>query len=65
MMLYIRQYIQDDILSGSPTIDFCFETYYYYYSFIENGYLVDLHTLGIDFDADSRAVTFRMADQGE
>ncbi|MBQ3081354.1 MAG: hypothetical protein IJC49_02770 [Clostridia bacterium] len=46
----IRTFIQEDILSGAPTIDFCFETYYYYYSFIENGYLVDLKTLGIDFE---------------
>ncbi len=45
----IRTFIQEDILSGAPTIDFCFETYYYYYSFVEQGYLVDLKTLGIDF----------------
>jgi len=45
----IRTFVQEDMLSGAPTIDFCFETYYYYYSFIENGYLVDLKTLGIDF----------------
>ncbi len=45
----IRTYIQEDILSGAPTIDFCFETYYYYYSFVENKYLADLNTLGIDF----------------
>jgi len=45
----IRTFIQEDILSGAPTIDFCFETYYYYHSFIGNGYLADLQTLGIDF----------------
>jgi len=44
----IRNYIQEDILSGAPTIDFCFETYYYYHSFVVNGYLTDLNTLGMD-----------------
>ncbi len=45
----IRTYIQEDMLSSKPTIDFCFETYYYYYSFVEQGFLTDLNTLGIDF----------------
>ncbi len=45
----IRTLIQDDLLSGAPTIDFCFESYYYYYSFVENGYLQDLNSLGVDF----------------
>ena len=44
----IRSYIQEDLLSGAPTIDFCFETYYYYHSFVVNGYLADLKTLGMD-----------------
>lgn len=45
----IRQYIQEDILSSKPTIDFCFETYYYYHSFVTAGLLTDLKTLGIKF----------------
>lgn len=45
----IRDFIQSDLLSGAPTVDFCFETNYYA-AFVENGYLRDLNTLGISFD---------------
>ncbi len=41
--------IRADIMS-TQDIDFCFETYYYYYSFIKDGLLADLNTLGIQFD---------------
>ncbi len=40
--------IRPDIMS-THEIDFCFETYYYYYSFVTDGLLTDLNTLGIDF----------------
>ncbi len=40
--------IKADIMS-THEYDFCFETYYYYYSFVTDGLLTDLNTLGIDF----------------
>ncbi len=40
--------IRPDVMS-THDIDFCFETYYYYYSFVTGGLLTDLNTLGIDF----------------
>ncbi|MBE6678719.1 MAG: extracellular solute-binding protein [Ruminococcaceae bacterium] len=45
----IRTMLQDDILAGTAEYDFCFETYYYYYAFAEDGLLTDLNDLGIDF----------------
>ncbi len=46
----IRTALNEDILGGTAEYDFCFETYYYYYAFVEDGLLVDLKDLGIDFD---------------
>lgn len=48
----IRAFIENDILSGAPTVDFCFETYYYYFPFAENGYLANLADLGVNLSAD-------------
>ena len=46
----IRTELNEDILGGTAEYDFCFESYYYYYAFVEDGLLVDLNELGIDFD---------------
>lgn len=48
----LRTVIENDILSGAPTVDFCFETYYYYSAFAEMGYLANLKALGVDLSAD-------------
>ncbi len=45
----IRTMLNEDILGGTAEYDFCFESYYYYYAFVEDGLLVDLNDLGIDF----------------
>ncbi len=45
----IRTALNEDILGGTAEYDFCFETYYYYHAFVEDGLLVDLNDLGIDF----------------
>ncbi len=45
----IRTMLQEDILGGTAEYDFCFESYYYYAAFAEDGLLVDLNDLGIDF----------------
>ncbi len=45
----IRTALNEDILGGTAEYDFCFETYYYYHSFISDGLLVDLNDLDIDF----------------
>lgn len=47
----VRTLIEEDLLSGAPTIDFCFETFYYYSDFVVNGYLADLGSLGVDLSA--------------
>ncbi|MBQ3195758.1 MAG: hypothetical protein IJB65_04755 [Clostridia bacterium] len=46
----IRTALNEDILGGTAEYDFCFESYYYYYAFVEDGLLVDLKDLGIDLD---------------
>ncbi|MBQ3195760.1 MAG: hypothetical protein IJB65_04765 [Clostridia bacterium] len=46
----IRTALNEDILGGTAEYDFCFESYFYYYAFVEDGLLVDLKDLGIDFD---------------
>ncbi len=46
----IRTMLQEDILGATAEYDFCFETYYYYYAFAEDGLLTDLNDLGIDFN---------------
>ncbi len=45
----IRTALNEDILGGAAEWDFCFETYYYYHSFVADGLLADLNDLGIDF----------------
>ncbi|MBE6678745.1 MAG: hypothetical protein E7597_08140 [Ruminococcaceae bacterium] len=45
----IRTMLNEDILGGTAEYDFCFESYYYYYAFVEDGLLADLNDLGIDF----------------
>ncbi|MBQ3195759.1 MAG: hypothetical protein IJB65_04760 [Clostridia bacterium] len=45
----IRTALNEDILGGTAEYDFCFESYFYYYAFVEDGLLVDLKDLGIDF----------------
>ena len=46
----IRTMLNNDIIGGTAKYDFCFESYYYYYAFVEDGLLVNLHDLGIDFE---------------
>ncbi|MBE6678743.1 MAG: hypothetical protein E7597_08130 [Ruminococcaceae bacterium] len=44
----IRTALNEDILGGTAEYDFCFESYYYYYAFVEDGLLADLNDLGVD-----------------
>jgi len=46
----IREEIRTNLESGDHKYDFCFESYYYYPSLLVNDNLVDLKTLGIQFD---------------
>ena len=45
----IRTELNNDILGGTSKYDFCFESYFYYFSFVQDGLLADLNDLGIDF----------------
>ena len=45
----IRTAVTEDIISRTKAYDFCFEAPYYYSSLVEEGNLVNLKTLGIDF----------------
>lgn len=46
----IRDLISTDILTELGEFDFCFETPYYYTTWVQDKMLVDLHDLGIQFD---------------
>ncbi|MBQ4648991.1 MAG: hypothetical protein IJB76_07515 [Clostridia bacterium] len=45
----VRMELANDILGGTAKYDFCFESYFYYFSFVQDGFLADLNDLGIDF----------------
>ncbi len=45
----IRTMINDDIISRTKLYDVCFEAPLYFHGIVEEGNLIDLNTLGIDF----------------
>ncbi len=45
----IREMVTEDIVNRTELYDFCFECPFYYYGLVEDGYLVDLKSLDIDF----------------